>query len=78
MSSCWIHCHVTKLLPWLPYRLSHEDKIDEGDDGSSQANSSCHGGNKSNDQLNVNRNSNILCYQPLPPLDCEDEGATTS
>ena len=64
------------MLPWLPYRLSCEDKIDKADN-SGQANGGCHGDNKTNDQLNINRNSNVLCYQPLPPSDCEDERTTS-
>ena len=74
----YYHVVYVLKLPWLPYRLPCENKIDEVDNGSKQASSGCHGDNKSKDRLNINRTSNVLCYQPLPPSDYEDEGTKTS
>lgn len=54
------HCNIV-----YSYRLPCEHKNDDADSDVKQTNDGCHGYSASSDQLNTNRNSNVLCYQPV-------------
>ena len=60
----------------LQYRLPCENKIVNADISDKQGDDGCHGDDTSSDQFNTNRNSNVLCYQPLSQ--CDDKGDKTS
>ena len=60
----------------LQHRLPYPSKIVKADIYGKQEDSGCHGDDTSSDQFNTNRNSNVLCYQPLS--ECDDTGDKTS